>query len=281
MGKIFSIEEFATFDGPGIRTTVFLKGCPLKCLWCHNPEGQSFENEYVRSFNGCIHCGKCKSMATKVGDRIVYTKESQVVCPKNLIRQCGSDISASDLVEKLLKNQRILNASSGGITFSGGEPLSQSKFVLECIEIINHRLHCAIQTSGFSTKENFESILEKIDYCLFDIKIFNSQNHKLFCGVENSLILSNYEKLVKSGKPFITRVPLIPGITDTLENLVDIASFMASLGVDKVEVLPYNSMAGAKYSSMGMTYNLPLGEKLGIDCVEEIFNRYNIQCKKM
>ena len=281
IGKIFSIEEFATFDGPGIRTTVFLKGCPLTCLWCHNPEGQSFENEYTRSFNGCIHCGACERVAIKIGDKIVYTKESQAACPKKLIKQCGTDVSANELVEKLLKNQRILNVSGGGVTFSGGEPLFQSEFVLECIALIDKRLHCAIQTSGFTCEANFENVLEKIDYCLFDLKIFDCQKHKTFCGVDNSLILRNYEKLVKSGKSFITRIPLIPGITDTRQNLNDIADFMAALAVDEVEVLPYNSMAGAKYASVGRTYNAPVGLNQEITCIEEIFKRYNIRCTKM
>ena len=281
LGKIFSIEEFATFDGPGIRTTVFLKGCPLTCRWCHNPEGQSFENEYARSFHGCIHCGRCESAAVKIRDKILYTKESQAACPKKLIKQCGTDILANELVERLLKNQRILNASGGGVTFSGGEPLSQSEFVLECITLIDKRLHCAIQTSGFTSEENFERVLDKADYCLFDLKIFNSQRHQFFCGVENSLILKNYEKLVKSGKPFITRVPLIPGATYTQENLNDIADLMASLAVDEVEVLPYNGMTGAKYASVGRTY-VPLPElKAENVCAEEIFERYNIRCKKM
>ena len=281
MGKIFSIEEFATFDGPGIRTTVFLKGCPLTCRWCHNPEGQSFENEYTRSYNGCIHCGACESVAVKMGDKILYTKESQAVCPKKLIRQCGTNISADELVEKLLKNQRILNASGGGVTFSGGEPLSQSEFVLECITLIDKSLHCAIQTSGFTSEENFERVLDKADYFLFDLKIFDCQKHRSFCGAENALILSNYQKLVKSGKPFITRIPLIPRATYTQENLNDIAKFMASLAVDEVEVLPYNSMAGAKYASVGRVYD-PLPElKSGDVCEEEIFGRYNIRCKKM
>ena len=279
-GKIFSIEEFATFDGPGIRTTVFLKGCPLTCLWCHNPEGQSFESEYARSFNGCVYCGKCEGAAIKSDGRLVYTKESKAACPKGLIRQSGMDLSAEELVEKLLKNRRILNSTGGGVTFSGGEPLSQSDFLLECISLIDKRLRTAIQTSGFTSEESFEKFLAKIDYCLFDLKILRSQKHRAYCGVDNSLILSNYKRLVKSGKSFITRVPLIPGLIETRENLTDIAEFMASLAVGEVEVLPYNQMAGSKYESVGRRYDLPKLEEEKVSA-EEIFALYNIRCKRM
>lgn len=280
-GKIFSIEEFATFDGPGIRTTVFLKGCPLKCVWCHNPEGQNFNSEYVRNFNGCLYCGKCEQAAKKESGIQLYTSESVKVCPRNLIRLCGEDYFPEQLVQKLLKNEKILKASKGGITFSGGEPLSQSEFILECIKLIDKRLNVAVQTSGFVDSKMFDNVLLHIDYCLYDLKIFDNEKHKIYCGVDNTVIKQNYEKLVKSGIPFITRIPLIPEVVDNDENLKDLAEFMNKLGVKKVEVLPYNKMAGAKYPQLLREYKPNFNELADNGNSKEIFAKYDIKYKVM
>lgn len=280
-GKIFSIEEFATFDGPGIRTTVFLKGCPLKCVWCHNPEGQNFNSEYVRNFNGCLYCGKCEQAAKKESGIQLYTSESVKVCPRNLIRLCGEDYFPEQLVQKLLKNEKILKASKGGITFSGGEPLSQSEFILECIKLIDKRLNVAVQTSGFVDSKMFDNVLLHIDYCLYDLKIFDNEKHKIYCGVDNTVIKQNYEKLVKSGIPFITRIPLIPEVVDNDENLKDLAEFMNELGVKKVEVLPYNKMAGAKYPQLLREYKPNFNELADNGNSKEIFAKYDIKYKVM
>lgn len=144
---IFSIEEFSTFDGPGIRTTVFLKGCPLRCQWCHNPEGQSFYNSIIRSDNGCIHCGECIKAGYAAAGKKELTKESIAVCPNRLIRMCAQSYTTETLADKLGKNLDILNASSGGVTFSGGEPLAQPKFLIEVLELLEGKTNRAIQTS--------------------------------------------------------------------------------------------------------------------------------------
>ena len=146
-GTVFSIEEFSVYDGPGIRTTVFLKGCPLRCGWCHNPEGQNFEAEIVRNPNGCIGCNACIDSADKKNGRLVFTDQSIKSCPMGLLRVCGEKIDSVDLSEKLLKNAKML--IDGGVTFSGGEPLSQSEFLFECLKLLKGKMHTAIQTSGF------------------------------------------------------------------------------------------------------------------------------------
>ena len=278
---IFDIERSSFVDGPGIRTTVFFKGCNLRCAWCHNPESQARAPQMLFYQNKCTGCGTCRQKCPHSLAACDLCGTCTLYCPAHAREICGREYTLDEVLCEVKKDKRFYESSGGGVTFSGGEPLSQSEFVLECITLIDKRLHCAIQTSGFTGEENFERVLDKADYCLFDLKIFNSQRHQFFCGVENSLILKNYEKLVKSGKPFITRVPLIPGATYTQENLNDIAKFMASLAVDEVEVLPYNGMTGAKYASVGRTY-VPLPElKAENVCAEEIFERYNIRCKKM
>lgn len=280
LGKVFSIEEFATFDGPGIRTTVFLKGCPLRCTWCHNPEGQSFQTEYVRSPNGCIRCGACERAGTHKDGRIVLTADSIAVCPKNLVRECGDDYTAEALAKKLLKNEEFMRSTGGGVTFSGGEPLSHAEFIVECISNLNG-LSTALQTSGFSNGQTFAKVLNAVDYVLYDLKIIDEEVHKKYCGVSNRCILENYATLARSGKKFVTRIPLIPSVTDTDENLEAIASFMQKNGVNYVELLPYNRFAGSKYASVMREYVVDFDESQEVNKGEKIFEKYNITYKIM
>lgn len=239
MGRIFSIEEFATFDGPGIRTTVFLKGCPLRCTWCHNPEGQHYLPEYVRSSNGCLACGACIAAASQNADGSrQLTEASKNACPRQLIRLCGEEIPAAALCKRILENADILNATGGGVTFSGGEPLGQSAFLLECLSYLNKKVHRAIQTCGYAECSVFSDVLDHCEYVLFDLKIMDPAAHLEYCGVENAPIHKNYRALANSGVAFVTRVPLIPTVTDTPQNLEAIARFISELGVTYVELLP-------------------------------------------
>lgn len=280
-GKIFSIEEFATFDGPGIRTTVFLKGCPLHCLWCHNPEGQSFETEYKRNPNGCVRCGNCLNNAKTTENRAIFTEESVKACPNNLIKPCGEEISADALCERLLKNAAILNASGGGVTFSGGEPTAQPDFILDCLKKLNGKVNRALQTSGFCAPEVFKRIIAECDYVLYDLKLIDGNNHKKFCGESNACILENYKTLAESGVPFITRVPLIPTITDTAENLSGIAEFMQGLGVKRAELLPYNKLTGSKYSQLNRDYKPDFDGEKAVYVGLDIFENYGITARVM
>lgn len=279
-GNIFSLEEFSVYDGPGIRTSVFLKGCPLRCTWCHNPEGQLFESEIVKSPNGCVSCGSCIRYLSEVNGRAVLSEESIKHCPMNLIRRCGEEISAEELCGKILKNERILK-NGGGVTFSGGEPLSQSEFVFECIDILRGRLHTAIQTSGYCKKEVFELALKKADHFLYDLKIINEDKHKKFTGVSNKLILENFKALAKSGKDCVIRTPLIPEVTDTEENITDIATVLKENGINYIEVLPYNKMAGAKYKMVMREFTPGFDERIEVNPHTEIFKDFGINVKIM
>lgn len=277
-GTVFAIEEFSVFDGPGIRSSVFLKGCPLRCSWCHNPEGQRSEPEIVRSPNGCIGCGSCERLAIKKDGRTFFTPESITGCPMGLLRACGERLEPEALVKRLLKNERILKAE-GGVTFSGGEPLAQSAFLSECLRLLRGRLHTAVQTSGYADGESFDGVLELTDYFLFDLKLFYRDEHIRYCGVPNDKILRNFHSLVQSGKDFTVRIPLIPTVTDTEKNITGICSLLAKCGVGYAELLPYNKMAGGKYALVGRKYEPDFDEGAQMRTRVEIFDSYGIKAK--
>ena len=282
MSYVFSIEEFSTFDGPGVRTTVFLKGCPLRCEWCHNPEGQSADQEWVKSPNGCLHCGACLRAGKRLENgKIELTMASAAVCPRNLIRLSGDSYEPQELCDKILKNAKILTDLGGGVTFSGGEPLLDYKYLMKCLDILGCRVHRAVQTSGYASAKVFAEALKRVEYFLYDLKIIDGAAFKRYCGADNALILENYRTLAKSGVPFVTRVPLIPGVTDTTENLSAIAAFMRENGVKYVETLPYNKMAGSKYAMLGREYKPSFDGEKEVNTGEEIFAGYGIQAVKM
>lgn len=250
-GVIFDIKEMAVHDGPGIRTTVFLKGCPLKCIWCHNPEGLSAEPQLMYKENLCTHCGlcriECSHQECKAFGRCLH------ICPENLLSVSGNKIEAKELAAELKKSAELLGSSFGGFTFSGGEPLSQPKFLSELLTELK-KYHLCIETSGYAESEIFAEIINKTDLVIMDIKLADSELHKKYTGSANEKILSNFKQLKKSGKPFIIRTPLIPKITDTEENLAAIKAIIG--GESRWELLPYNTMAGAKYKMLGMKFKM-------------------------
>ena len=249
-GVIFDIKEMAVHDGPGIRTTVFLKGCPLRCKWCHNPEGLTAEPQLMYKQARCIKCGRCKTECNH--PECQPFGKCIRVCPQNCLEISGRTVDAKELANELKENAEILGDGFGGFTFSGGEPLAQPKFLIELMDELKD-YHLCIETSGYAKTEVFSEILEKLDFVIMDIKIADSELHKKYTGVSNSRILENFETLRKSGKPYLIRTPLIPNITDTKENLDAIKEL---IGASEWERLPYNKMAGAKYKMLGMSYEL-------------------------
>ncbi|MBE6411530.1 MAG: glycyl-radical enzyme activating protein [Opitutales bacterium] len=223
-GTIFSIEDFAVNDGPGIRTTVFLKGCPLCCQWCHNPEGISFKPQILIKKNG----------------------EESV---------CGKTITSDELAEKLLRDEKIFQLNEGGVTFTGGEPLSQADFLLDVLSKIRPRIHTAVETSGFATSTIFRKVVENVDLVLIDNKSTDAQIHKKYTGVDNTQILENLQWLCNANTPFIVRVPLIPTVNDSLENLEKLSDILKDAkNLIRVELLRYHKTAGAKYYMLGKEY---------------------------
>ncbi len=285
---VFSIEEFSVFDGPGIRTTVFTMGCPLRCEWCHSPEGQGFENFILRSPNGCLSCGNCMKYAVKVpcgkektGDLngFRFTIDSINNCPESLLRYCADLYTPLELCKKLEKNFNILSRSGGGITFSGGEPTANPDFLLECLKLLNGRINRAVQTCGACSSDIFKKVLENCDYILFDMKLVDPHLHKKYTGVSNENIIRNFKALAKSGKEFVIRTPLIPGVTDTEENITATAKLLSENNIFYIELLPYNKLTGAKYSLSGKTYSPSFDTTRQVNFRTKIFESYKIKTK--
>lgn len=269
IGTIFSIEEFSTFDGPGIRTTIFLKGCPLKCSWCHNPEGQAFQPEILKNPNNCLHCGRC----------IPLSEESIDACPRNLIRLSGQRYTAHQLVDRLLKNQDFYASSGGGVTFSGGEPLSQPQFLSECLDLLEGKIHRCLQTSGYCSPDVFKSVLTKLDLVLFDLKVIDPKQAKRYIGVDPAPIYENLDHLSKSEIPFVIRLPLIPGVTDTQENAINIISLLKKHNIHYAEALPYNPFTSSKYTLCSRTFKPDFDAKRLIQTNEDLFKKNDIFIK--
>ncbi len=255
-GIVFDIKEFAINDGGGIRTTVFLKGCPLRCVWCHNPEGLSREPEIYIKHTRCTHCGLCKRECNhpecQPYGRCLH------ICPSNLVSVAGKEWESGELADTLLKHTEIYTETGGGITLSGGEPLLQAEFAIELLSKLNGKVHTAIETSGYADSDIFKRVVNLCDFVYMDLKIFDSDKHKEYTGVSNEKILRNAEYLKHSGTPHTFRTPLIPDITDTEENLKAIEKF---IGNSTWEKLAYNHLAAAKYKSVGREFGYKYDKK--------------------
>ncbi len=278
-GTVFSIEEFSTYDGPGIRSTVFLKGCPLRCSWCHNPEGQEHAAVIVRSPAGCLGCGACLAAGAAETGTPCLTQASIAACPQRLVRLCGQVLTVEGLLDRLDKNLPLLAAAGGGVTFSGGEPLAQPDFLLACLAALQGRAHRAIQTSGWAGEDVFRQALTRCDYVLYDLKLMDDTLHRQYTGQSNAPVLRNFALLAASGPPFVVRTPLIPGVTDTQQNLTAIAALLAQNGVKYIELLPYHKMAGGKYPMLGRQYTPGFDETALPQPRQEIFEKYHIEVR--
>lgn len=259
-GVIFNIQKYSIHDGPGIRTTVFLKGCPLSCSWCHNPESQSFEKELLFFSNRCINCGECLKVCNNMRKAELCTMcgSCASVCCTNAIELAGKEISVEALIKELEKDVIFYDSSKGGVTISGGEPLGQSEFTLELLlECKKRDINTAVDTSGYGNTDALEKIAGFADLFLYDIKLMDNEKHIQYTGVSNNLILHNLKMLSESGKKIWIRIPVIPGINDNAANIEATSKLIKStVGIQQVNLLPYHNTAMDKYRRLNKKYDL-------------------------
>ena len=263
-GLIFDIKRFAIHDGPGIRTTVFFKGCPLDCPWCHNPEGKAGQPEFMWSRTECLGCRDCQEACSR--NAISFTEGALFLertkcdlcqtcvqaCPSRALKIVGKQTPIAEAMKEIEKDNSFFDESKGGVTFSGGEPLMQPRFLNDLSKACkNAGIHTALDTCGHAKPEILQGISWNIDLFLYDLKIVDDQKHVRFTGVSNKLILENLEMLSRSGKKVIVRYPLIPDINDREEDVSKLATFMSTLkGVQEVHVLPYHKGGAAKHKGL-------------------------------
>lgn len=247
---IFDIQRNSFVDGPGIRTTVFFKGCNLRCKWCHNPESQSFEKQMMFYKDKCTGCGKCREVCPNHLEKCDFCGKCELYCPTDARKICGREYTIEEVFAEIIKDKSFYDNSGGGVTFSGGECMLQPDFLYEILKKCkNAGIHTAVDTAGNVPWESFEKILPFTDLFLYDIKALSPELHKIGTGVSNELILENLKKL--SGRAdIIIRIPVIGGYNDNETELKQIAEYLKEIKIVKAEPLPYHAMGKHKYIAL-------------------------------
>ena len=275
-GTVFDIKEFAVFDGPGIRTTVFMKGCPLRCAWCHNPEGLSPRPQLMVSRAACTHCGACLAACPQSGESCTACGACLSACRGGYRKIAGEAWTAEALAARLQKDADVYALSGGGVTFSGGEPLMQWPFVRAVLDQL-HGVHTAVETSGFASDSVFEEAIARFDLIMMDWKVSDPALHRRFTGVEQDIILHHARMLAASNTPFILRMPIIPGVNDNEAHFETAASLVKDArSLVRIDVLPYQRAAGAKYEMVSMAYKPGFDESRDPRFFTHIFEREGI-----
>jgi pyruvate formate lyase activating enzyme len=262
-GMIFNIQRYSIHDGPGIRTTVFLKGCPLACFWCQNPESQALEPEILFERTRCTACGQCV-IACPSGSNALIDKavkidrnkctgcgECVAVCPNQSRRLAGREATVDEVIEEVLRDRKFYESSGGGVTLSGGEPSLQADFALELLRRFKKEgLHTALDTCGYVSWKTLRTLLDYTDLVLFDIKCLDAARHSKATGKPNELIVENVRKIAGSGETWI-RIPLVPGFNDSEEEVRAILTFIKrELGLTKIDLHRYNPLGEEKYARL-------------------------------
>jgi len=287
-GTVFDIRRYSIHDGPGIRTSVFFKGCPLDCWWCHNPESQSPASQLVYRPERCIHClsclKACPNQAIVLIDGNPMALDNECRLSGNCVRVCqsgareiaGMKIAAMDVMVEIEKDTVFYDESDGGVTFSGGEPFMQPIFLQSLLRMCKERkIHTAVETCGFVDSGTLLSTAPFVDLYLYDLKVIDEEKHKRFTGVSNKTILENLTSLSRSHGHITIRFPLIPGVNDDNGNISRIGEFVSRLGnVEEVDVLPYHKLGIEKYKRLGMKYRMEEIQPPSKEEVEKIAERF-------
>jgi pyruvate formate lyase activating enzyme len=257
-GLVFNVQRFSLHNGPGVRSTVFMKGCPLSCAWCHNPEGQSPRQAFVRLRHRCMSCERCS--AEELADPVVTGRAADDVeaCPTGALQAVGRTMESAELVKTLLRDRIFFDESGGGVTFSGGEPLMQAAFVIEAMRMLQSEgVHTTLDTCGFARWDDVRDAAAHAHLVLYDIKVMDEARHQAATGVSNQLILQNLQALTTTHANIRIRLAVIPGVNDDEANLDATAAFLQRLpGIRHVDLLPYHATGEAKFARAGMDYTL-------------------------
>ena len=264
--NIFDIQRNSYVDGPGIRTTVFFKGCNLHCKWCHNPESQAGCTQLMFYRSKCTGCGKCAEVCENHLESCTLCGKCALYCVNDARRICGKEYTPDEVLAEVIKDKLFYDASGGGVTCSGGECMLHVDFLCELLRKCKEKgIHTAVDTAGDVPFESFEKVLPYTDLFLYDIKAISDELHREGTGVSNRRILENLEKLAEKGADIIVRIPVIGGFNDEENELLAIKAFIDRLGIKKVELLPYHAMGEHKYEALSMNavlYKEPSGEEM-------------------
>lgn len=265
--NIFNIQKFSVHDGPGIRTTVFFKGCPLRCWWCHNPESQKLNKQMLYGRDKCVLCGTCVKVcsqkAIKIENNMLTTDEEicnhcglcEIYCIPGARQVAGKDYTLDEVFMEVLKDSVFYEQSNGGVTVSGGEPLLQIDFVEELLKKLKEEnIHTAVDTCGAVSFENILRIAPYTDVFLYDIKLMDDEKHMIFTGKSNKLILDNLKRLSQMHKNINIRMPIIEGVNADEQHIAETIKFIKSLYIKKVNLLPYHDIAKHKYKKLDIMY---------------------------
>jgi pyruvate formate lyase activating enzyme len=257
-GLVFNIQRFSVHDGPGVRTTVFLKGCPLSCSWCHNPESQEVSPSFVRLRHRCMQCGRCSD--EELANPVVVGKDACDVeaCPTGALQHVGERMDVDTLVRALLRDGIFFDESGGGVTISGGEPLVQAPFVSAVLRRLRAEgVHTALDTCGFGPWEHLRDAAANADLVLYDLKLMDAARHEAATGVSNARILENLRALAAAHANIWIRIPVIPAINDDDENMAATADFLRTLpSIRHISLLPYHPTGEVKFARLGKPYAL-------------------------
>jgi pyruvate formate lyase activating enzyme len=267
-GTIFRIAHYTIHDGPGIRTTVFLKGCPARCLWCCSPESQLSGPEMARRADRCLSCESCSGDPEK--------------CPGEALERIGRQVSPEELLAEVMRDAPFWRRSGGGVTVSGGEPLAQPGFLTAFLKLCKGRyIHTAIETSLFCSRPTLERVSGLLDFIQFDLKAMDPRLHRELTGLDNGEMLDNARFLLRSGKPILARIPLVPGCNDGEDNLRALGAFLGEQRPGaELEILAYHRMGVGRYEDLGREYALPVTkppEREEMERAERILREYPIK----